>query len=127
MAFALILCLVAPIVKPLRLADLVLFAGLVGWAPFLIACRKLMATGLETPRGWRPRILWGGIGALVGFAVELHLHQDLPWRQPIHFYSLPTTGLLVATMIGEKLHQIHTGTAANGPYISTLFGKERPR
>jgi hypothetical protein len=127
MGLALIFCLAAPIVKPLRLADLVMILGLAGWAPFLIVCRKLMATGLEAPRGWRPRILWGAVGTLAGFAVEYHLRQDIPWRQPIHFYFLPAAGLLIATMIGEKLHQIQTGPEANGPYISSLFGKEPDR
>jgi hypothetical protein len=69
----------------------------------------------------------GGIGALVGFAVEYHLRRDIAWRQPIHFCSLPATGLLVATMIGEKLHQIQAAEEANKRYFSTLFGEEPDR
>jgi predicted anti-sigma-YlaC factor YlaD len=69
LAFALIFCLAAPIVKPLRLADLVMLIGLAGWAPFLNTCRNLMATGVTAARGWRPRILWSIVGALLGVTV----------------------------------------------------------
>lgn len=132
MGFALIFCLAAPIVKPLRLANLVMLIGLAGWAPFLIACRKLMAMGLEARRGWLPRGLWGAVGALLGTSLATLIEQHKGWRaEPIFILvwmcNLASVGALIAATIGEKLHQIQTAAEANGPYISTLLGKEPGR
>jgi hypothetical protein len=124
LGFALIFCLAAPVVKPLRLADAVMVIGIAGWVPFFVACKKLMATGVTAKRGWGPRYLWGVVGAAVGFAIEYHVRQDIPWRQPFHFYNLWVFGLFAATLIGQKLRQIQTGPEASSPYISTLFGKQ---
>jgi hypothetical protein len=128
MGFALIFCLAAPIVKPLPLADLVMILGLAGWAPFLITCKKLMATGVEAARGWRPRTLWSIVGGLVGVTVilllEQHAGRGMKWGPLLIAFN---SGSLSAAVIGERLHQIQGGVELRGPYLSTLFGKEGPR
>jgi hypothetical protein len=124
LGFALIFCLAAPIVKPLRLADVVMVIGIAGWVPFFVACKKLMAIGVTAKRGWGPRHIWGGVGAVVTFAIEYHVRQDIPWRQPFHVYNLWVFGLVAAQIIGAKLRQIQTPQDASSPYIYTLFGKQ---
>lgn len=73
--------------------------------------------------GWGPRHLWGGVGAVVGFAIEYHVRQDIPWRQPFHVYNLWIFGLFAAQIIGAKLRQIQSPQDASSPHIYTLFGK----
>jgi hypothetical protein len=128
MSFALIFCLAAPIVKPPRLADLVMLIGLAAWAPFLITCKQLMATGVGSARGWRSRILWSLVGGLLGFALGQLIEQNVGRGQRfVPLFYLFISGFLSAALIGEKLHQIQTAAVLRGPYISTLFGKERVR
>jgi hypothetical protein len=114
LGFALIFSFAPLILKPWWLADLVMLVGLGGWAPFLMACRELSATGLEAPRGWVPRILWTAIGWLLGSAAG-----SLIERQTDYLLPLVTCGL--ALWIGEKLHRIETLKEINRPM--SLFGK----
>jgi hypothetical protein len=118
LGFALILSIAPLILKPWWLADLVMLIGLGGWAPFLMACRELSATGLETPRGWAPRSLWYFVSSLVGFTAG-YLIQPQPLFRVPWMMSIATMGL--AMWLGEKLHQIQTGEELNRP--RTLFGK----
>jgi hypothetical protein len=133
LGFALIFCLGAPILRPLWIADFVMLIGLGGWAPFLVACRKLNTAGLETPRGWGPQHRWATVGALVGLAVGVLLRQHKGWHSPepifvvINMLSIMISGVLLATGIGEMLHQIQRSPELRGPHISTLFGKDVPK
>lgn len=119
LGFALIFSFVPVILKPLWLANLVMLIGLSGWAAFLITCRKLNATGLEAPRRWGPRILWGAIGVLLGAAVGYLIQQQTSWHRATFDVALATS--LLAPWIGEKFHQILTPRELSRP--TTLFGK----
>jgi hypothetical protein len=119
LGFALIFSFVPMIVKPLWLADVAMLAGLGAWAPFLVVCRHLKATGLEAPRAWFPRILWGVVGAQLGTAAGYLIQQQTGYHRAI--YDLPCVTFGLALWIGEKLHQIPTYSELNRP--TTLFGK----
>ena len=118
LGFALIASFVPVWLRPLWLADLVMLAGLGGWAAFLIACRELAATGLEAPRRMIPRILWAVTGALLGSAVGYLIQQQGGWHRAPYDLTGVTFGL--SLWIGEKLHQIPTGGELNRPI--SLFG-----
>jgi hypothetical protein len=118
LGFALIFSLAPLILKPWWLADLVMLIGLGGWVPFLITCRKLSATGLETPRGWAPRSLWYFVSSAVGWTAG-YLIQPQPIIRWPWMMSIATMGL--AMWIGEKLHQFQTPEELNRP--TTLFGE----
>ncbi len=121
LGFALIFTFVPLIVKPLWLADLVMLIGLSGWVPFLITCRDLKATGLETPRGWVPLLLWAFVGFLLGSAVGNLIQQQTGHHRGNYFLPCVTLGL--ALWIGQKkLHQFQTPEELNRP--TTLFGKQ---
>jgi hypothetical protein len=129
LGFALIFCLAAPIVRPLRLADLVMLIGMAGWVPFLIACKELTAAGPGPARGWGPRHRWLIAGGLVGFAFALLAEQNKGWRHSSFdigywmFLTAANSGF-AAVFIGEGLHRLQSAADLRGPYISTLFGKE---
>lgn len=117
LAFALIFTFAPLMLKPLWLADCGVAIGLAGWAPFLVACKRLMATGLQAPRRWAPRVLWGVVGWLIGSAVGYLIQLQTGHRD----YLLSPVTFGIALWIGEKLHQIPTVDEINRP--TTLFGK----
>jgi hypothetical protein len=119
LGFALIFSFAPLILKPWWLDDVVMLIGLGGWAPFLMACRELSATGLETPRGWVPRTLWYFVSSAVGWTAGYLIQPQPPFRWP-WMMSIATMGL--AMWLGEKLHQIQTGDELHRP--RTLFGKQ---
>ena len=104
LGFALIFSFVPLLLRPLWLADLVMLIGFGGWTAFLITCRKLSATGLEAPRRLVPRILWAGIGVMLGSAAGYLVDQQAGWHRAVYDFPAVTFGL--ALWIGEKLHQI---------------------
>ena len=109
-----------PLLLPLPwLADLVMLIGFGGWTAFLITCRKLNATGLEAPRRMVPRLLWAGVGVMLGSAVGHLVDQQTGWNRAVYDFPAVTFGL--ALWIGEKLHQIPTPGELSRP--TTLFGK----
>src|SRR5579863_853868 len=116
---ALIFTFAPLILKPLWLADVAMLIGLGGWAQFLITCKNLMATGLEAPRRWLPRMLWAAVGALLGLTAGYLVQQQTGYHRAIYDLPFVTSGLIL--WIGEKLHQIPTGSEMNRP--TTLFGK----
>jgi len=118
LGFASIFTFVPLILKPFWFADVVMLIGLSGWAPFLITCKKLKATGLEAPRRWLPRLLWAVAGAQIGAAPGHLIQQQLGGPRD---YFLPCITFGLALWIGEKLHQIPTGEELSRP--TTLFGK----
>lgn len=117
LAFALIFTFASLMLKPLWLADCGVAIGLAGWVPFLMACKRLMATGLQTPRRRTIRLLWALVGWLVGSAVGYLIQQQIGRRS----FLLPCVTFGIALWIGEKLHQIPTPEELNRP--TTLFGK----
>jgi len=119
LGFASIFTFAPLILKPFWFADLVMLIGLSGWAPFLIACKKLKATGLEAPQGWVPRILWALVGVQLGMAVGYLIRQQTGYHRAV--YDLPGVTFGLALWIGEKLHQIQTPGEVTRPI--TLFGK----
>jgi len=109
-----------PLLLPLPwLADLVMLIGFGGWTAFLITCRKLNATGFEAPRRMVPRLLWAGVGVMLGSAVGHLVDQQTGWNRAVYDFPAVTFGL--ALWIGEKLHQIPTPGELSRP--TTLFGK----
>jgi hypothetical protein len=116
LGFALIFTFASLILKPFWFADLVMLIGLSGWAPFLMACNKLKATGLEAPRRWLLRLLWAVVGAQIGAAAGYLIEQQM--RGPQH---LAWITVVLALWIGQKLHQIPTHDELTRP--TTLFGK----
>ncbi len=119
LGFALVFTFVPLILKPWWLADAVMLIGLSGWAPFLIACKELKATGLEAPRGWVPRLLWALVGAQIGAAAGYLIQQQTGYHRAI--YDLPGVTFGLALWVGEKFHQIQTPGEIDRPI--TLFGK----
>jgi hypothetical protein len=119
LGFALIFTFVPLILKPWWFADTVMLIGLAGWAPFLIACRGLSATGLEASRRLLPRLLWAVVGAQIGAAAGYLIQQQTGYHRAMIDFPFVTFGL--ALWIGEKLHQIPTPEALSRP--TTLFGK----
>jgi hypothetical protein len=122
LGFALIFTFTPLILKPWWLADVTMLAGLFGWAPFLMACKELSATGLEAPRHWLPRILWAVVGAQIGAAAGYLIQQQVggQWGNRA-YYFLTWLSFSLALWLGEKFHQIQTGEEINRP--TTLFGK----
>ena len=109
-----------PLLLPLPwLADLVMLIGFGGWAAFLITCRTLSATGLEAPRRLVPRLLWAGVGVMLGSAVGHLVDQQTGWNRAV--YDFPAVAFGLALWIGEKLHQIPTPGELSRP--TTLFGE----
>jgi hypothetical protein len=121
LGFALIFTFVPLILKPLWLADLAMLIGLGGWAPFLMTCKELSATGLEAPRRRLPRFLWGVVGGGIGTTAGYLIQQQVggPWGNRGYFLQCVTTGL--ALWLGQKLNQIQTPEEIYRP--TTLFGK----
>ncbi|HEY1760544.1 MAG TPA: hypothetical protein VGG72_34535 [Bryobacteraceae bacterium] len=121
LGFALIFTFVPLILRPWWLADLVMLIGLGGWAPFLMTCKELSATGLEAPRRRLPRILWAAVGGWIGTAAGYLIQQQIggPWGNRGYFLQCVTAGL--ALWLGQKLHQIQTPEEIYRP--TTLFGK----
>jgi hypothetical protein len=117
LGFALIFTFAPRILKPFWFSDLVMLIGLAGWAPFLMACKALGATGLEAGQGWVPRLLWAVVGAQIGAAAGYLIQQQIGGTN----YLMPCVTLGLALWIGEKLHQIQTYKELNRP--TTLFGK----
>jgi anti-sigma factor RsiW len=118
LGFALIFTFAPLILKPFWLADLVMLIGLGGWAPFLMACRELKATGLEAPRRRSLVLLWAVVGSQIGAAAG-NLKQQQMGGPGDYFLPCVTFGL--ALWIGQKLHQIPTPEELDRP--TTLFGK----
>lgn len=124
LGFALVITSVPLILKPWWLADLVMLIGLSGWAPFLLTCRELKATGLEAPRGRIPRLLWALVGFEMGNVVGHLIQQQTGWHRAmpnILLFLLPVVTFALALWLGEKFHQIQPHEEINRPM--TLFGK----
>jgi hypothetical protein len=119
LGFALIFSFVPLILKPLWLGDLVMLIGLLGWAAFLVTCKKLAATGLEAPRRMGSRTLWAVVGVLLGAAVGHLIDLQGGWHRAM--YDLPLGTSLLTLWLGEKFHQIPTSGELSRPI--TLFGK----
>jgi hypothetical protein len=119
LGFALIFSFVPLLLHLPWLADLVMLIGFGGWAAFLVTCRTLSATGLEAPRRLVPRLLWAGVGVMLGLAVGHLVAQQTGWNRAVYDFPAVTFGL--ALWIGEKLHQIPAPGELSRP--TTLFGK----
>ena len=117
LGFAVIFSVAPLVLKPWWLADAAVLIGLGAWVPLWITCRELKATGLETPRGWLPRLFWSLVGFQLGWTAGYLIHQQAGGR----WEWLWVVGSSLALWIGEKLNQIQTGEEINRP--TTLFGK----
>jgi hypothetical protein len=118
LSFALIFTMTPVILRPFWLADLAMLIGVGGWAMFLDTCRRLRATGLEPARRWRPRLLWGATGTLVGYAIGYLIRQETGYHRAV--YDVPLATGPLASWIGEKLRQIPSHGEMARP--ATLFG-----
>ncbi len=101
------------------LADLGLLIGFAGWAGFIFVCKQLSATGLDAPRRWIVRILWGLVGMLVGLAAGHQVEHQTGWQAAR--YLLPLVCYSSSLWIGERLRQIAAPETLSRP--ASLFGK----
>jgi hypothetical protein len=121
LGFAVIFSSVALMLKPLWLADLVMLLGLGAWTAFLVTCKRLAATGLQPQRRMGSRILWAGIGVLLGAAVGYLIQLNGGWHRAMT--DLPAFTFGLALWLGERLHQIPTGGELDRPI--SLFGDRK--
>lgn len=121
LAAALGLTFASQLVSPLWLADVCMLLGLAAWAAFIYVCRLLSATGLEAPRSWGPRFVWGIGGALLGMAMGHLVQLQSGWHRAL--YDLPGITFGLALWIGEKYRQISTSGELSRPM--SLFGDGR--
>ena len=93
----------------------------IGWGLFFRICQRLQVTGLQPPRGWGRRILWGYTGFLFSLAVGTVIISWMGWswdRVPVYAMF----GGLVFVMLGERFGQVPTPEDIAKPI--SLFDRE---